>query len=149
MTDIYFDDLHVGQRFTTPGVTVSETQILDFARIYDPQPFHIDAEAARQAEFGGLIASGFHTLSLSFALFFRLGAFSAANLGSPGMEEIRWLRPLRPGDTIHAEAEVTALKASQSKPDRGIVTMRHDTFNQAGALILTVNCLHRLKKRAV
>lgn len=147
MTDLYFDDLHTGQRFVTPAVTVSETQILDFARVYDPQPFHIDAEAARQTEFGGLIASGFHTLSLSFSLFFRLGIFSAANLGSPGMEEIRWLRPLRPGDTIHAEAEITALKASQSKPDRGIVTMRHDTLNQDGALILTVTCLHRLKRR--
>lgn len=147
MTDIHFDDLHLGQRFVTPAMTVSETQILDFARIYDPQPFHIDAEAAKQTEFGGLIASGFHTLSLSFSLFFRLGIFSAANLGSPGMEEIRWLKPLRPGDTIHAEAEVTALKASQSKPDRGIVTMRHDTFNQDGALILTVICLHRLKRR--
>ena len=148
MTEIYFDDLHTGQRFATPAMTVSETQILDFARVYDPQPFHIDAEAAKGTEFGGLIASGFHTLSLSFSLFFRLGIISAANLGSPGMEEIRWLKPLRPGDTIHAEAEVIALKASQSKPDRGIVTMRHDTFNQGGALILTVTCLHRLKRRA-
>lgn len=148
MTDIYFDDLYPGQRFVTSAMTISETQILDFARVYDPQPFHINAEAANQTEFGGLIASGFHTLTLSFSLFFRLGIFSAANLGSPGMEEIRWLKPLRPGDTIHAEAEVMALKASQSKPDRGIVTMRHDTFNQDGALILTVICLHRLKRRA-
>ncbi|HLT78961.1 MAG TPA: MaoC family dehydratase [Ferrovibrio sp.] len=147
MTDLYFDDLYPGQRFVTPAVTISETQILDFARVYDPQPFHIDAVAATQTEFGGLIASGFQTLSLSFSLFFRLGIFSAANLGSPGMEEIRWLKPLRPGDTIHAEAEVIALKASQSKPDRGIVTMRHDSFNQDGALILTANCLHRLKRR--
>lgn len=148
MTDIHFDDLYPGQRFVTSAMTISETQILDFARVYDPQPFHINAEAAKQTEFGGLIASGFHTLTLSFSLFFRLGIFSAANLGSPGMEEIRWLKPLRPGDTIHAEAEVTALKASQSKPDRGIVTMRHDTFNQDGSLILTVICLHRLKRRA-
>lgn len=147
MTDLYFDDLHPGDRFVTPGVTVSEAQILDFARVYDPQPFHIDVVAAGQSEFGGLIASGFQTLSLSFAQFFRLGIFAASNLGSPGMEDIRWLRPLRPGDTIHAEAEVTAVKASQSKPDRGIVTMRHDSFNQRGELILTVSCLHRLKRR--
>ncbi|HEX6958540.1 MAG TPA: MaoC family dehydratase [Ferrovibrio sp.] len=147
MSGIYFDDLHIGQRFVTPGMTISAAQILDFARQYDPQPFHIDAEAAGRTEFGGLIASGFHTLSLSFSLFFRLNVFAAANLGSPGMEEIRWLKPLRPGDTIHAAAEVVALKPSQSKPDRGIVTMRHDTFNQDGALILTVTCLHRLKRR--
>jgi len=147
MPDIYFDDLHPGDRFVTTGVTISEAQILDFARVYDPQPFHIDTVAAGRTEFGGLIASGFHTLSLSFAQFFRLGIFAAANLGSPGMEEVRWLRPLRPGDTIHAEAEVTAVKASQSKPDRGIVTMQHDTFNQHDELILTVSCLHRLKRR--
>jgi acyl dehydratase len=147
MTDIYFDDLYPGQRFVTPAVTISESQILDFARVYDPQPFHINAEAAKRTEFGGLIASGFHTLSLSFSLFFRLGIFAQANLGSPGMEEIRWLKPLRPDDTIHSEAEVLAVKASQSKPDRGIVTMRHDTFNQENALILTVTCLHRLRRR--
>ncbi len=148
MRDWYFDDLLPGQHFSTPGMTVSETMILDFARLYDPQPFHIDAKAARDTEFGGLIASGFHTLSLSFSLFFRLGVFARANLGSPGMEETRWLRPLRPGDTIRAEAEVLAVKASQSRPDRGVVTMRHDTFNQHGELILSVICLHRLKRRA-
>ncbi|WP_290979382.1 MaoC family dehydratase [Ferrovibrio sp.] len=147
MQDWYFDDLLPGQRFSTPGMTVSEAMILDFARVYDPQPFHIDTEAARGTEFGGLIASGFHTLSLSFSLFFRLGVLGRANLGSPGMEELRWLLPLRPGDTIRVEAEVVAAKASQSRPDRGVVTMRHDTFNQHGELILTVNCLHRLKRR--
>ncbi len=145
--DWYFDDLLPGHSFTTPGVTVSEAQILDFARVYDPQPFHIDIAAARGTEFGGLIASGFHTLSLSFAQFFRLGVFAKANLGSPGMEDLRWLKPLRPGDTIRVEAEVMEVKPSQSKPDRGIVVMRHDTFNQRGELILTVNCLHRLKRR--
>lgn len=145
--DWYFDDLLPGHSFTTPGVTISEAQILDFARVYDPQPFHIDAEAARGTEFGGLIASGFHTLSLSFAQFFRLGVFAKANLGSPGMEDLRWLKPLRPGDTIRVEAEVMEVKPSQSKPDRGIVVMRHDTFNQHGELILTVTCLHRLKRR--
>jgi acyl dehydratase len=145
--DWYFDDLLPGHSFTTPGVTVSEAQILDFARVYDPQPFHIDSEAARDTEFGGLIASGFHTLSLSFAQFFRLEVFAKANLGSPGMEDLRWLKPLRPGDTIRVEAEVMEVKPSQSKPDRGIVVMRHDTFNQRGELILTVTCLHRLKRR--
>jgi acyl dehydratase len=127
---------------------VTEAQILEFARVYDPQPFHIDVEAAKATEFNGLIASGFHTLSLSFSLFFRLGVFARANLGSPGMEELRWLKPLRPNDTIRVEAEVMEVKPSHSKPDRGIVVMRHDTFNQRGELILTVNCLHRLKRRA-
>lgn len=148
MTALYLDDLLPGQRFETPGLTISESQILQFARDFDPQPFHIDAEAARATEFGGLIASGFHTLSLSFSLFFRLGLFAASNLGSPGMEDVRWLKPLRPGDTIRAAADVLQVLPSQSRPDRGIAKMRHDTWNQRGELILSVNCLHRLKRHA-
>jgi len=147
VTGFYFDDLLAGQIFETAGATVSEAQILDFARAFDPQPFHINTEAAGQTEFGGLIASGFHTLSLSFSLFFRLALFEESSLGSPGMEELRWLKPLRPGDTIHCSAEVLSIKPSQSRPDRGVVVMRHDTFNQRGELILTVTCLHRLKRR--
>jgi acyl dehydratase len=148
MRALYFDDIHPGDRFESPAVTVTEGQILDFAQLYDPQPFHLDRAAAARTEFGGLIASGFHTLALSFSLFFRLRVIEEANMGSPGMEEVRWLKPLRPGDSIHIVAEVVEVRPSQSKPDRGIIRMRHDTFNQDGALIMTVNCLHRLRRRA-
>ncbi len=144
---VYFDDFQPGQRFVTPAMTVTESQILDFALQFDPQPLHMDKVTAENSHFGGLIASGFHTLNLSFSLFFRLRLVETHNLGSPGMEEVRWLKPLRPGDTIHAEIEVTAIKPSQSRPDRGVITMRHDTFNQKGELILTVSCLHMLKRR--
>lgn len=147
MKSYYFDDFHIGERFVTGEEDVSEADILAFARVYDPQPFHVDPGAAAESHFGGLIASGFHTLSLSFALFFRMRLLEAANLGSPGMEDVRWIRPLRPGDRIHVVAEVTALRPSQSKPDRGVVWMRHDTLNQKGELVMSVNCLHMLKRR--
>ena len=143
----WFDDFAVGQTFSTAGLTVSEAAILDFALIYDPQPMHLDTPAATAGPFGGLIASGFQTLSLSFSLFFRLGIVSESNLGSPGLDELRWKRPLRPGDTIRVVAEVVAIKPSTSKPDRGVVTMRHDTFNQRDELILSVTGMHMLRRR--
>lgn len=148
MTDLHFDDFYVGEKFETAEETVTEADIVGFARVFDPQPFHIDPQAAAGTHFGGLIASGFHTLSLSFALFFRLRLLEAANLGSPGMEDVRWIRPLRPGDRIHVVAEVTALRPSQSKPDRGVVWMRHDTLNQKGELVMSAMCMHMLKRRS-
>lgn len=146
MPKYHFEDFPVGRRFETESLTVSEADILDFARRFDPQYFHADPDAAKAGPFGGIIASGFHTLSASFSLFFRLHLVEHANLGSPGMEEVRWLRPLRPGDTIHMVAEVTEQRPSQSRPDRGLVWMRHDTFNQRGELIMTANCLHLLRR---
>lgn len=143
----WFDDFSVGQTFSTAGLTVTEASILDFALVYDPQPMHLDVPAATAGPFGGLIASGFQTLSLSFSLFFRLGIVSESNLGSPGLDELRWKRPLRPGDTIRVVAEVVAIKPSTSKPDRGVVTMRHDTFNQNDELILSVTGMHMLRRR--
>lgn len=147
MPPYYFEDFRLGQRFETAEQTISQAEIIEFANRFDPQYFHRDLQAADTGPFHGLIASGFHTLSVSFGLFFRLRVVEHANLGSPGMEEVRWLQPLRPGDTIHVLAEVILLRPSQSKLDRGVVWMRHDTFNQHGALIMTVTCLHMLKRR--
>jgi acyl dehydratase len=147
MPALTFDDFHVGQRFEAGPLAVSANDIREFALKYDPQPFHLNEAAAKALAFGGLIASGFHTLSLSFGLFFRLRLLEQSNLGSPGLEEVRWLKPLRPGDSIHIAAEVLSLKPSHSKPDRGVIKMRHDTFNQHGELVMTVNCLHMLKRR--
>ena len=146
MPALTFDDFHVGQRFEAGPLAVSANDIREFALKYDPQPFHLNEAAAKAHAFGGLIASGFHTLSLSFGLFFRLRLLEQSNLGSPGLEEVRWLKPLRPGDGIHIVAEVLSLTPSHSKPDRGVIKMRHDTFNQLGELIMTVNCLHMLKR---
>jgi acyl dehydratase len=147
MAGFYFEDLAVGQSFVTAATEISAADIIDFARRFDPQEFHLDAAAAAASSFGGLVASGLHTLSLSFRLFFDLRLWPEAILGSPGMREVQWLKPLRPGDRIHAVATIVELKRSQSKPDRGVVTMRHDTFNQSGERIMTALCLHLLRLR--
>jgi acyl dehydratase len=145
MSGFYFDDLELGQTFRTAEVEVTGADIVDFARRFDPQYFHLDQAAAAHSVFGGLVASGLHTLCLSFRLFFDLRLWEQAILGSPGMREVVWLKPLRPGDRIRAIVEVIELRRSQTKPDRGVVTMRHDTFNQAGEIVFTAICLHMLQ----
>ena len=142
-----FDDFEVGQTFVSPGITISESQILDFALAYDPQPFHLDREAAADSPYGGLIASGFHTLAIGFRAFLDAGVINDCSLGSPGMDELRWLKPVRPGDTLHTEAEVTALRASASKPDRGVLTMAYEVKTQSGEVVMTFACTHILRRR--
>jgi acyl dehydratase len=147
MTDRYFDDFAIGEKFTTRGVTLSESMIIDFALTYDPQPFHIDVEAAKQSNYGGLIASGFHTLALGFRMVLDTGVFRAASMGSPGFDELRWLKPVRPGDTLHTELEVVDKKPSSSKPDRGIMRVAYRIRNQKGEDVLTFLSMHLLKRK--
>lgn len=144
---LYLDDLKPGQRFTTGSATVSEAEIIAFARQFDPQYYHVDPQAAKQSAFGGLIASGFHTLSLSMRLFFDLKLWPESVIASPGMDEVKWLKPMRPGDTISAAAEVVEVRPSASKPDRGVVIMDHPCWNQNGETILTLRCAHMLRRR--
>ena len=148
MTGRTFDDFEVGERFTSPGITVSEAQILDFALAYDPQPFHLDKEAAARSLYGGMIASGFQTLAIGFRAFYQAGVIYHCSLGSPGLDELRWLKPVRPGDTLHAEVEVKSTRASRSKPDRGIVHMDWEVKNQAGEVVMTFTGIHLLRRRA-
>jgi acyl dehydratase len=147
MTDRYFDDFAVGERFTTRGVTLTESGIIDFAMTYDPQPFHIDVEAARRSNYGGLIASGFHTLALGFRMVLETGIFRACSMGSPGFDELRWLRPVRPGDTLHTEIEVMETKPSSSKPDRGLARIAYRIKNQKDEEVLTFLSMHLLKRK--
>ena len=142
-----FDDFEVGERFATGGVTVTETLIVDFALTYDPQPFHIDAEAAKESPFGGLIASGFQTLGLAWRLFHQENVISAASMGSPGIDKLRWHRPVRPGDTIRATVEVRAARPSDSKPDRGYLTLAYEVANQDGERVMSFVCTHILRRR--
>lgn len=130
MTDLYFEDFHVGRKFVTGGVTLTEADIITFAWAYDAQPFHVDVEAASRSDFGGLVASGLQTLGLSFRLFLQTGAIQACSLGGFGIDELRWPRPVRPGDTIHVEVEVIEQRPSRTRDDRGYVRMRYRTFNQ-------------------
>lgn len=147
MTDRYFEDFVEGERFASASASLSEEEIVAFARRYDPQPFHIDADAAAQTHFGGLIASGFQTMALAFRQFYREGVISACSMGSPGMERVRWHRPVRPGERIRTEVEVRELRASGSKPDRGYATFAYTVVNQDDEIVLSFVCTQILRRR--
>jgi len=147
MPNLCFDDFSPGQMFESPPVIVTREQIIDFAKAFDPNPFHQDEAAAQAAGYPGIIASGFHTLSLSFRLFFDLKLWSTAILPSPGLGGIKFIRPLFPGQAIRIRAEVLETIPSRSKPDRGLLRFRHDTMLDSGEVILTAECLHRLRRR--
>jgi len=135
---LYFEDFEVGHRFRSPGITVTEGQIIDFAMCYDPQVFHIDAEAAKTTPYGGLIASGIHTIALTFRAFLMTGTLEGSSLGSPGFDELRWLRPVRPGDTLYVVGEVLEKKASSSRQDRGVIRIRYTSYNQRDEEVMTM-----------
>lgn len=145
--DFHFDELEAGQEFHGPGYTFTESGIVDFAFAYDPQPFHIDVDAAKHSHFGGLIASGFQTLAVTFRLLYQGGFLRGASLGGPGMEDVKWLKPVRPGDTIRARAKVLDLVPSKSKPDRGVLKLRVAAINQADEEVMTVTMNIIMKKR--
>jgi acyl dehydratase len=142
----FLDDLSPGQRFKSPGLTLTEAEIIDFAWRYDPQPFHLDANAAAESPYGGLIASGFQSLAICFRLFIQSGILSESSMGSPGIDELRWLAPVRPGDTLHSEIEVLEVRPSSSKPDRGIARMKYQAVNQHGDAVLSFIVIHLLRR---
>lgn len=145
--EYYLEDAAVGDILELGSRTVSEAEILAFARDFDPQPFHIDPEAAAQSIFGGIIASGWHTCALTMRLMVDNFLSRAASLGSPGVEQIRWLRPVRPGDTLTARIVVLDVRPSQSKPDRGSVRMRTEVTNQTGELVMTMESTGLIGRR--
>ena len=135
INDRYFDDFEVGERFEFGSVVIDYDEVIEFATKYDPQPFHIDPEAAKESVYGGIIASGWHTGSLMMRL---LGEWfvGPSSMGSPGLEELRWLAPARPGDTLTLHVEVLDVRPSRSKPDRGIVLVAAEFFNQDGVKVV-------------
>lgn len=144
---LYFDDLEIGRSFVSPAVTIVREEMLDFARRFDRNPFHHDAAMAKHAGYRDIIASGFYSLSMSFNLFFNLQLWDESGLASPGLEQLRWLRPLYPGDQIHIKAQVVDKRLSRSDPQIGVTTFNHETFNQDDKIILSVIALHRLRCR--
>ena len=144
MTAKFLDDLHPGERFVTGGITLSESEIIGFALTYDPQPFHLNAVVAAESIYGGLIASGFQVVALTFRLFIQSGMFTDSSMGSPGIDELRWFAPARPGDTLHAEVEVMTVVPSKSKADRGIARLRYSAFNQRHELVSSFVVNHLL-----
>lgn len=147
MDQRYLDDLQAGQRFESGGITLTEAEIIDFAWRYDPQPFHLDVNAAAESPYGGLIASGFQSLALCFRLFIQSGVLAGSSLGSPGIDELRWLAPVRPGDTLRSVVEVIEVRPSASKPDRGIARMKYQAINQRGEAVLSFIVNHLLRRR--
>jgi acyl dehydratase len=148
MAALYFEDFKPGDQFISPGVTVTESMIIDFALIYDPQPFHLDSRGAAISHFGGLVASGIQTLALGFRVFLQLGLFNTCGLGSPGLDELRWLRPVRPGDTLRSEVEVVEARPSRSKPDRGMLVMTFRIQNQRDEEVLTVRTMQLVRRHS-
>jgi len=129
MADLYFEDFNMGDRFESPGMTITESQIIDFAMQFDPQVFHTNIVEAKDSIFGGLIASGIHTIALTFKLFLMTGVLSN-NLGSPGFEDLRWIIPVRPGDTLYSAGEVLEKIPSEKHADRGTIRFRYSSHNQ-------------------
>ena len=138
----YLEDLQVGERFQTASATMTEADVLEFSRKFDPQPLHVDPEAAARSEFRGLIASGWHTAAVVMRLTADARPFGEHTVLGLGVDGIEWPRPVRPGDTIQVEIELLAIRPSRSQPTHGIVKLRCTARNQHGEVVyvVTPNC---------
>lgn len=143
----YWDDYEVGQKFDLGSTSFTADEIVDFARRYDPQGFHVDAAAARQSMFGGLIASGWHVTAKLMRLFVDNYVDQRTALGSPGVDEVRWLKPVRPGDTLNATVECAGKVPSKSRPEMGIVHEQWRATNQKGELVMTLKGTNMVRRR--
>lgn len=143
----YFEDFKPGEVAELGSHTITRDEIIAFARQFDPQTFHLDEEAARQTIFGGLIASGWHTGSLVMRLFCDGVIKDTASLGSPGVDEMRWIQPVRPGDTLSLRMTVTECVPSRSKPDRGIVRSLLELRNQHGEVVVSIKGMNLVRRR--
>lgn len=147
MNEKYLEDLHVGDRFESDAFEVTEENIIQFAREFDPQAFHLDPKAAEQTIFKGLSASGWHTAAMTMKLFVTGGLRLAGGSVGMGVDELRWPRPVRPGDTLRLETEIVDVRASRSKPDRGIIRIRNVTTNQHGEVVQTFLAFVMVRRR--
>lgn len=143
----YFEDFSVGRVFDSGTRQLSEQDILGFASEYDPQYFHTDSEAAKQSIFGGLIASGWQTVGVCMRLMCDSYLLESSSMGSPGVDAVRWVKPVYPGDTLRMRATVIAAKPSSSKPDRGMATMRCNIYNQKDELVMHMQSVQMMGRR--
>lgn len=144
----HFEDMPVGFRFSTPSVTLSREEIIAFAQAHDPQSFHLDDEAAAESHFGQLVAPGFQTLLAGFRLSLEHGPWAGASMGASGLDELRWLKPVVPGDSLHVEAEVIGAERSKSRPQMGRLRIRHEVVNGKGEVVARWIANHLIKTRA-
>jgi acyl dehydratase len=145
--DRYFEDYVEGDVHRFGSVLVDADEIVAFAKRYDPQSFHTDPEAAKQTQFGGLIASGWHTCGLMMRLYTEHYLTHVASLASPGIDELRWLKPVRPGDRLSVQVTVLKAAPSKSKPDRGAVTSFIEVFNQADEAVMSMKVVNIIARR--
>ena len=143
----YFEDYVPGAVFEFGAMPISEDDVVAFALAYDPQYFHTDREAAAQSMFGGLIASGWHTASLMMRMLVDHYVSKVASLASPGVDELRWLAPVRPGDVLRVRVTVTDARRSRSRHDRGVVTSTVEVLNQNDVVVMTVKAINLLLTR--
>ncbi len=143
----FFEDFFVGQEIALGSRTVSAAEIIAFATEFDPQPFHIDHAAAAASPYGAIIASGWHTCSMMMRMVVDGMMATSSSMGSPGLENVRWILPVRAGDTLTVSYLTTAVKASTSKPDRGVVWSTWRALNQHGELVCTVEGMGMFGRR--
>jgi len=144
----YFEDLSIGQRFGSGTYTVDAAKIKAFAREFDPQPFHLDDEAAARSIFHRLAASGWHTMAITMRLLVTGELRPVNGILGLGVEDLRWLKPVRPGDTLRVESEVLEVRPSMSRPDHGVVKIRHTTTNQEGTPVQVVTSILLVERRS-
>ena len=144
----YWEDLPVGRVLALGGVTVEREEVLAFARQYDPQPFHLDDEAAARSMFGRLSASGWHTCAMAMGLMVRGFLHESSSLGSPGLEKIQWLRPVYPGDTLTLRQTITEARPMASRPEVGLIRSLWEMFNQDGEQVLRMDGWGMFGRRA-
>jgi acyl dehydratase len=144
---LYFEDLTPGRRFASAALRIDAEQIKSYARSFDPQPFHVDEEAAKASLFAGLAASGWHTAGLTMRLIVDGPFRPAGGVIGASIDELRWPRPVRPGDSLHVVSEVVEARPSSSRPTIGIVRVRHTTFNQQDEPVQDLVANHVVQRR--
>ena len=145
----YLEDFPIGVRRELGSKLVDEDEVIRFAREFDPQPFHIDKAAAAASFYGGVIASGWHTCSMTMRILVDAYLNDTAAMGSPGIDELRWLKPVRPGDTLTVYSTAESVTHSKSKPYRGFISTYTEVANQAGEVVMSMRGKTMMKKRDV
>ncbi len=143
----YWEDFKVGEVEQIGGKQVDRDELIEFAKQFDPQPFHVDEAAAKQSIYGGLIASGWHTCAMVMRMMCDAYLSQSASVGSPGIDNLKWLKPVRPGDTISARRTTLETRVSKSKPDIGIVNNLWEVFNQNGEKVMSMQGYGMFRRR--
>ncbi len=147
MDDLYFEDFYVGQVIESAATTLSEDDIIAFGERYAHLPYHTDRDAAKESMWGGLVAPGYQTASLTFGLFIDTGTFRACGMGSPGIDKLRWLKPVRAGDTLRVIAEIVEVSPAKTDGGRDAIRISYRTLNQDDDAVMTLSSLHFVRRR--